>query len=232
MNKLLINEPPLIIIPLLAVKFGLNEAIFLQQLHYWLERSQYEKYGQKWIYKSLENWQKEFLFWSERTIQRVISALKKQEIISIKKIEKNRNYYTINYAKLDANMSLEGRQPVTSNTTTWREQHDNLSSPLIYNENQREYTETTTESKKINKKISWEEMGEDRKTAIREEIKKIEAKELLLEDFENALLAKGYKYINFLSAYKQWVNKAKKDCNPKQDLLRNIPTEFKISENW
>ncbi len=232
MSKLLINESPLVILPSLALLIGLNEAIFLQQLHYWLERSQYEKYGQKWIYKSLENWQKEFLFWSERTIQRVISALKKQEIISIKKIEKNRNYYTINYAKLDANMSLEGRQPVTNNTPTWREQHDNLSSPLIYNENQREYTETTTESKKINKKISWEEMGEDRKTAIREEIKKIEAKELLLEDFENSLLAKGYKYINFVSAYKQWVNKAKKDSNSKQDLLRNIPTEFKISENW
>ncbi len=132
MSKLLINESPLVILPSLALLIGLKEAIFLQQLHYWLERSQYEKYGQKWIYKSLENWQKEFLFWSERTIQRVISALKKQEMISIKKIEKNRNYYTINYAKLDANMSLQGRQPVTNNTPTWREQHDNLSSPLIY----------------------------------------------------------------------------------------------------
>ena len=86
MSKLLINESPLVILPSLALLIGLNEAIFLQQLHYWLERSKYEKYGQKWIYKSLENWRKEFLFWSERTIQRVISALKKQEIIIIKKL--------------------------------------------------------------------------------------------------------------------------------------------------
>lgn len=34
--QLLINEPPLQVLPTLAKTIGLNEAIVLQQVHYWL----------------------------------------------------------------------------------------------------------------------------------------------------------------------------------------------------
>jgi len=37
-SSLLIAVPPLIVLPTLATLVGLNEAIFLQQLHYWLLR--------------------------------------------------------------------------------------------------------------------------------------------------------------------------------------------------
>ena len=36
MSRLLIKESPVMIIPSLAVKIGLNEAVVLQQIHYWL----------------------------------------------------------------------------------------------------------------------------------------------------------------------------------------------------
>ncbi|SDN86290.1 hypothetical protein SAMN05443253_12225 [Bacillus sp. OK048] len=36
MSRLLINEGPVKIIPSLATKIGLNEAVVLQQIHYWL----------------------------------------------------------------------------------------------------------------------------------------------------------------------------------------------------
>ena len=36
MSRLLINENPLQVLPTLAVKIGLNEAMILQQMHYWL----------------------------------------------------------------------------------------------------------------------------------------------------------------------------------------------------
>ena len=39
MSNLLLNEVPLMCQPSLATKIGLNEAIFIQQLHYWLNRS-------------------------------------------------------------------------------------------------------------------------------------------------------------------------------------------------
>ncbi|WP_349774291.1 hypothetical protein [Ureibacillus chungkukjangi] len=35
MNRRIIDESPLLIRPTLAAKVGLNEAIILQQIHYW-----------------------------------------------------------------------------------------------------------------------------------------------------------------------------------------------------
>ena len=43
MSKLLIHDKPIMILPSLAQKIGLNEAIILQQIHYWLVSSQHEK---------------------------------------------------------------------------------------------------------------------------------------------------------------------------------------------
>jgi len=37
MSKLLIDEYPLQVLPSLAVIYGLNEAIILQQVHYWIK---------------------------------------------------------------------------------------------------------------------------------------------------------------------------------------------------
>ena len=36
MNSYLINEYPLQVLPSLCKKVGINEAIFIQELHYWL----------------------------------------------------------------------------------------------------------------------------------------------------------------------------------------------------
>jgi len=66
--KLLLNEEPLIVLPSLAAHIGLQESIFLQQLHYWLNRSDHERDGHKWVYNSYKEWQKQFPFWSERQL--------------------------------------------------------------------------------------------------------------------------------------------------------------------
>ena len=50
--SLLISEPPLQVLPSLAVKIGLNEAIILQQVHYWLLKSNNIRDGYKWVYNS------------------------------------------------------------------------------------------------------------------------------------------------------------------------------------
>ena len=74
-GKLLIEEPPLQILPSLAVAIGLNEAIFLQQLHYWVRMSSHVHEGRRWVYNSLAEWQLQFPFWSDRTLRRVIKSL-------------------------------------------------------------------------------------------------------------------------------------------------------------
>ncbi len=112
MNKFLINEPPLQVLPSLAKEIGLNEAIVLQQLHYWLGHAKVEHDGKMWIYKSYDKWQEQdFPFWSVDTIKRTVSNLKKQNLILVKALSSNSfnrvNHYTVNYEQL-ANISQKG----------------------------------------------------------------------------------------------------------------------------
>jgi uncharacterized phage protein (TIGR02220 family) len=109
MSKLLINEAPIMIIPSLAVKIGLNETIVLQQIHYWLQSSSHVIEGRKWIYNTYQDWQEQMPFWSKDTICRAIRSLEKQGLLLTgnwnKKKSDNTKWYSINYQNLDA---LEG----------------------------------------------------------------------------------------------------------------------------
>ena len=76
-SKLLIPDRPLQVLPSLAVLIGLNEAIVLQQIHYWLSNELNNKIidGKKWVYNTYEEWGRQFPFWSCRTIQRTMLSL-------------------------------------------------------------------------------------------------------------------------------------------------------------
>ena len=105
MSNLLIQEVPLMVLPTLATKIGINEAMFLQQLHYWVDRSKHEMDGRKWIYNTVDDWCKQFPFWSRRTLVRVISNLEKQNLImsanyNHKGFDRTK-WYTVNYDRLD-----------------------------------------------------------------------------------------------------------------------------------
>lgn len=100
----LIQEPPLLVLPTLATVLGLNEAIFIQQVHYWLIRSTNIVNEKKWVYNSTEQWKKQFPFWSERTILRIISNLCKKEVLLTGVFNKSgfdrTKWYTIDYDRL------------------------------------------------------------------------------------------------------------------------------------
>src|SRR5689334_8238363 len=102
-SPLLINESPLQLLPALAQKIGLNEAIILQQMHYWLNPSWNKNFieGRHWVYNSYDDWQKQFKFWSTNTIRRAITSLKEQNLLMISNFNQNkfdhRKWYSINY---------------------------------------------------------------------------------------------------------------------------------------
>lgn len=104
MSSLLMKEIPLMVQPSLAKELGLNEALFLQQLNYWIERSTKKIDGKYWIYNTIEAWHKQFPFWSISTIKRIISNLEKEKLIitgNFNKISMDRTkWYTINYSLL------------------------------------------------------------------------------------------------------------------------------------
>lgn len=66
-SKLLINEPPLQVLPSLAVKIGLNEAIFVSYLESIINDRGIAPVSQ-------EDLEKVFPFWSARTIERIIGT--------------------------------------------------------------------------------------------------------------------------------------------------------------
>lgn len=122
MNNLLISEPPLQVLPSLAIEIGLNEAIVLQQFHYWLLRSRHSHDGYDWIYNSYPEWQKQFPFWSLSTLKRTIHSLENQEYL----ISGNYNsagfdktkWYRINYEKLMSHASVQNDPTMDSKWPT------------------------------------------------------------------------------------------------------------------
>lgn len=126
MTYLLYDEPPLCISPTLATRIGLNEAILLQQVHYWLKIAEQGKQarnfrgGQWWVYNTLADWHIQFPFWSLMTLRRTLESLEAKGIVdsaSLSEDRRNRTkWYTVNYRRLEeiANTEAESEQIETS----------------------------------------------------------------------------------------------------------------------
>ena len=101
----LFNENPVVIDRELATVIGLNEAIILQQMQYWIKKSEHNFDGKTWIYNSVSQWKKQFPFWSESTIDRTIRSLDKLGLLFIGNYNRDRRdrtkWYSINYSQLD-----------------------------------------------------------------------------------------------------------------------------------
>lgn len=135
-SKLLIVEQPLQVLPSLASLIGLNEAIFLQQVHYWLQKSNHTKNDKKWVYNSISEWREQFPFWSEKTIERIAKKLCDRGIL----IKANHNkskfdrtwWYTIDYELLKKIENGEEPPEIkqTPKQTDCLNGSDNLSQPI------------------------------------------------------------------------------------------------------
>ncbi|MGN7177794.1 replication protein [Paenibacillus sp. FSL R5-0490] len=104
MSKFLVGERPIIVIPSLAVKLGMKEAIVLQHVHYWLSVSRNEKDGRKWVYNTYEEWKKQLPFWSLSTIKRTIAILEEKGYLLSDNFNAHNwdqtKWYSIDYEKL------------------------------------------------------------------------------------------------------------------------------------
>lgn len=104
-DKLLIPEAPLQTLPTLVSKLGLKEAMVLQQLHYRLLNTPYKRDGYPWYRHTYANWNKQFPFYSEKTISRAFLTLEDENIIissqeyNPAKVMKTK-WYRIDYVEL------------------------------------------------------------------------------------------------------------------------------------
>lgn len=109
MTLLMFDKHPLVIDKKLAKTIGLNQAMILQQVHYWLELNKKNKInfheGKHWTYNTINEWQEEFSFWSKETVKRAFNKLRDLGIIqvgnfNVYKMDRTL-WYTIDYDKLN-----------------------------------------------------------------------------------------------------------------------------------
>ena len=114
MSNLLVHESPLMVVPSMAVRIGLNEALVLQQIHYWLGISKHEFEGRKWVYNSYPDWQRQLPFWSVSTIKRTFQSLANLGYLlsgnwNASKLDQTK-WYTIDYQKIEELQEVQNEQ--------------------------------------------------------------------------------------------------------------------------
>ena len=149
MNKLLIDDYPIQVLPKLAKEVGLNEAIFVQQLHYWTNgKAGKLKDGKRWVYNTYKDWEENFPFWSNATIRRTIASCEKQNIIIVGNYNRagfdKTKWYAVNYEVIEGMSKRIAQNEQTSyskraNGTAQNEQPNTI-----------DYTKTTSETTKDN----------------------------------------------------------------------------------
>ena len=130
-SPLLIDEPPLQVLPSLAVAIGLNEALILQQVHYWigLKKRFPDKnkdtfvHGQWWVYNSVPQWNEQFPFWGDNTIRRALASLRDSGLLIAEQLNTGDPrdktlWYRIDYAKLDTITAVH-HKPKGSSKKKW-----------------------------------------------------------------------------------------------------------------
>ena len=242
MSRLLINEPPLQVLPSLAKEIGLNEAIMLQQMHYWLLKSANEFTGVKWFYKTLEEWQTEFPFWSAMTIRRTLGSLEKQKIIKIgnfnkKKFDKTK-WYTIDYQRVNRRC-VQIVQMMCSDCTDGYVQNEQT--------NTRDYQESTTENNVPEEKplkVVWTEETNhiidylNKRTGKKYSVKTKKTAQLVHKLLDNGFTVEDFERVIDIKC-KQWLNNEKMNqyLRPRtlfsekfEDYLNEAPARTKQQE--
>lgn len=128
MSKILVPDKPVQFLPKLAKEIGVNEAIFLQQLHYWLTSSSAKEInGRLWVYNTQEEWQEQLSCFSFRTMQRIIKSCKDKGLIEFNTFNKlsydRTKWYTINY---DEVKKIEKKIFPDEDKENSEHEHDNL----------------------------------------------------------------------------------------------------------
>ena len=184
----------------------------LQQIHYWLLKSGNEFEGSKWFYKTLEEWQTEFPFWSAMTIRRTLGSLEKQKIIKIgnfnkKKFDKTK-WYTIDYERVNRRC-VQNEQTMCSNRTDGCVQNEQT--------NTRDYQKSTAEnnvSEEKPTKVVWTDETNhiidylNKRTGKKYSVKTKKTAQLVHKLLDNGFTVEDFERVIDIKC-KQWLNNEK-----------------------
>ncbi|UXI85412.1 DnaD domain protein [Ligilactobacillus salivarius] len=222
MSNLLLDDRPLVIQPKLAELLGdLDEAIILQQIHYWLVKNMNIKDGYSWIYNSVKDWNKQFKWLSEPTLKRKFKSLEDKGLLITGNYNKAKfdrtKWYRIDYDALDEMIHAKYQNDTTIVSKRYNAKYQNDTTNTIeYTENNNIDNTTTTDTTEI--KIIYEfwksNIGSLSPYLYREirtiyndwkEVSK-QPKEMILESIKMAI-EKDIKNINYIKTIlKRWYN--------------------------
>ncbi|WGV29185.1 hypothetical protein [Halotia branconii] len=125
-SKLITPESPLLVPPLLAAEIGLEEAVILQQIHYYCQISKHIKRdGRRWFWKTLKDWGQTLPFLKVSAIRRAIANLRDNfKLIDVcrhsEKTWYQANWFTVNVENVQAlwNRICENQQIDMSDLNT------------------------------------------------------------------------------------------------------------------
>jgi hypothetical protein len=126
------DESPLQVLPSLATAVGLEESVFLQQLHWWLLKSNHHNDGRWWVYNTIPEWLKQFPWMTPRSFQRMTANLRERGLL-ITTSEYNKMgfdrtlWYTIDYSELEG---LASHQTVSASRQNGVMDDDKMSPPI------------------------------------------------------------------------------------------------------
>ena len=175
----------------LATEIGLNEAIFLQQLYYWLRiNKQADKHyidDRYWTYNTYDDWiRKDFPFWSKSTLKRTVSSLEELGLVitanhNKAKFDKTK-WYSIDLAKLkeieDAITDKENKTAKVVKPNNKKESKEDKEAKVNEKNKAKKEDHQPQKPQKIEDvKITEDNIDEVFDAMIREEVEKIQAKE-------------------------------------------------------
>jgi hypothetical protein len=226
--------------PEVALTLGKSEAIFLQQLHYWLTSDSQigtTLEGKRWIYNSYKAWADNLRIYSESTIRRAISKLEKMGIILTQNLNKKKSdhtkWYTINY---DALKNLipglsHSKQQSRAGEAKLDKSLLKMNSPSVQNEhiinkeNKKDFrdklshAQTSLEKDLFQKMISiWNQIVEEGKKTIELNAKRV------------CFLKKAFD-TKFEGCLEKWKEFCKRIASSKF-LMGEIKASFKASLDW
>ncbi|MBY0280716.1 MAG: hypothetical protein K2W94_00980 [Alphaproteobacteria bacterium] len=235
--------------PEVALILGKSEAIFLQQLHYWLTSDSEigtVLEGKRWIYNSYKAWADNLRIYSESTIRRAISKLEKMGIILTQNLNKKKSdhtkWYTINY---DA---LKNLIPGLSNSKQQDRAGESkpngrllkMSSPsvqnehIINNENKKDFRDKTLSHTKIpsneNTQTNFEKDKFRQMVLIWNQIVEEGKKTIELNSKRISFLKKAFE-TKFEYCLEKWKEFCRRVASSKF-LMGEIKASFKASLDW
>ena len=220
MGNLLLDDRPLVIQPKLAELLGdLDEAVILQQIHYWLEKRLNIKDGYSWVYNSMVEWNKQFPWLSLKTLKRKFKSLEDKGLLITGNYNKAKfdrtKWYRIDYDAFSNLGNALGQNDLTnvSNCPNAKGQNDTTNT-IEYTENNNIDNTTTTEPTEIGSIYEfWESNVGSLFPYLYEEIQAIyedwsevskQPKEMILESIKMAL-DKGVRNISYIKTIlKRW----------------------------